>query len=363
MSIRIKRRELTEYITRIFTAKGMKHEDACITAEVLVAADARGIPSHGVARLQRYLAGIDEGIMKLDAEPEILKESSNNLAIDAHCVMGQPVCKDVMERLIEKADTAGCAFASIRNSNHFGIAGYYAMLPLKKDMIGIAMTNTAALGVPTFGRQVMFGTNPIAVAVPAEKEIPFCLDMSTTVVTRGKIEVYNREEKKIPKGWAVNENGLTAENPGALLKSMLTQSGGGILPLGGEGEEFGGYKGYGLAVMVDIFCALLSGGTFGPDVFDSAETSALVSHFFGVLKIANFREPSLFKTDMDKMLRRLKNTVPAEGHSRVYYAGLKEAEYEKESEVKGVLLTDIVWERIKTCGQTLNISPPNILQF
>lgn len=363
MSIRIKRTELTEYITHIFTAKGMKHEDACITADVLVAADARGIPSHGVARLQRYLAGIDEGIMKLDAEPEVLKESRNNVVIDAHCVMGPPVCKNVMNRLIEKADTSGCAFASIRNSNHFGIAGYYAMLPLKKDMIGIAMTNTAALGVPSFGRALMFGTNPIAVAVPAGDEIPFCLDMSTTVVTRGKIEVYNREGKKLPKGWAVNENGLTAEEPAALLKNMLTQSGGGILPLGGEGEEFGGHKGYGLAVMVDIFCALLSGGTFGPDVFDSAETSALVSHFFGVLKVTNFREAVSFKADMDKMLRQLKNTRPAEGHARVYYAGLKEAEYEKESGEKGVPLTDIVWEQIKACGRTLNVSPPNILPF
>jgi len=363
MSIRIKRAELTEYITRIFTVKGMKPEDARITADVLTAADARGIPSHGVARLQRYLAGIDEGIMKLNAEPQVLKEGRNNLVIDAHGVMGPPVCKVVMEQLIEKADTSGCAFASIQNSNHFGIAGYYAALPLKKDMIGIAMTNTAALGVPTFGKDLMFGTNPIAVAVPAGEEIPFCLDMSTTVVTRGKIEVYNREGKKLPKGWAVNANGLTAENPGALLKNMLTQSGGGILPLGGEGEYFGGHKGYGLAVMVDVFCALLSGGTFGPDVMDTAETSASVSHFFGVLKVADFRELSSFKADMDKMLRQLKNARPAEGHTRVYYAGLKEAEYEKESEVKGVPLTDIVWERIKTCGQTLNVSLPDILPF
>ncbi len=362
MNLRIKRNKLIDYVMRIFMAKGMKEGDAHTTAEVLVAADARGIPSHGVARLWRYLAGIDTGAMRLDSEAEVLKESSNSIVLNANGVMGPPLSKNVMEQLMQKAESCGSAFASIRNSNHFGIAGYYAMMPLKKDMVGIAMTNTAALGVPIFGRDVMFGTNPIAVAIPAGDEIPYCLDMSTTVVSRGKIEVYGREGKTLPRGWAVNEKGLSASEPTPLLESMLTQSGGGILPLGGEGEGFGGHKGYGLAVMVDIFCSLFSGGDFGPDVVDSAKTSARVSHFFGVLKISNFREPGLFKTDMDKMLRQLKEARPAEGQRRVYYAGLKEAENEKLCDEKGVLLSCKVWKQISAFGSELNISLPETLE-
>ncbi|MBI9107540.1 MAG: Ldh family oxidoreductase [Spirochaetales bacterium] len=361
MSVNVSRENLVDYIKNIFEAKGMNTSDAEISAKVLTAADARGIPSHGVGRLWRYLGGLDKGVMKLDTEPSVIKETPNSIVIDARGVMGPPVSYRTMVKTLDKADAQGMAFSCVRDSNHFGIAGYYAMMALERDMIGFTMTNTAALGVPIFGRDVMFGTNPIAVAVPSNEEIPYCLDMSTTVVSRGKIEVYNRDEKTLPQGWAVNERGLSASDPSELLEKMLVRAGGGILPLGGEGEMFGGHKGFGLAVLVDILCAVLSGADFGPDVADSEATSARVSHFFGAIKISRFRDPDLFKADMDQMLRQLREARPAEGKERVYYAGLKEAESELLCSEKGVVLSDKVWTQITDFGKELGLGIPVIL--
>ncbi|OQY32204.1 MAG: malate dehydrogenase [Spirochaetaceae bacterium 4572_59] len=358
MDVHVKKEDLIRYIENIFIAKGMNEEDAGITADVLVAADARGIPSHGVGRLWRYLAGIDKGVMKLNIVPATVTETPVSLVVDAKGMMGPPVSFRTMQAVIDKAEKNGMAFSCVRDSNHFGIAGYYSMMALPKDMIGFSMTNTAALGVPTFGRNVMFGTNPISVAVPANNEASYVLDMSTTVVSRGKIEVYERLGKTIPKGWAVNEKGLSALEPGPLIESMLVQAGGGIMPLGGEGEEFAGYKGFGLAVLVDIMTAVLAGAEFGPDVVDSEATSARVSHFFGAVKLTHFRDAELFKNDMDQMLRQLKEADPAEGQKRVYYAGLKEAENEIESQRTGVPISEKVWISISESGKNLGIKRP-----
>ena len=199
-------------------------------------ADLRGIHSHGVGRLWRYVNALKTGLIIPDAPVEVIRETGSSVIIHAHCCMGAPVSVRTMENVIDKARGNGTAFGCVRNSNHFGIAGYYAMMAMKEDMLGIAMTNTAVLAVPTFGRQVMFGTNPLAFAAPAEKERGFVLDMSTTVVTRGKIEVYERLGKKLPIGWAVDKNGKHASDPRVLLDDMFHLGGGGILPLGGAGE-------------------------------------------------------------------------------------------------------------------------------
>ncbi len=360
MSIYISRDQLVSYVSSIISGHRVPEEDAQSIAKVLVTADARGIASHGVARLWRYLNGIDNGSMLIDCKPRIIKDTSITQVIDAQGGLGAPVSSFAMKEVIQKAKSQGTAFATVKNSNHFGIAGYYAMMAIEHDMIGIAMTNTAALGVPTFGCDVMFGTNPIAIAVPAGKEIPYVLDMSTTVVSRGKIEVYDRENHELPPGWAVNKQGLTAQDPGTLLKDMLTREGGGILPLGGEGDSFGGHKGYGLALLVDIFCALLSSSAFGEDISDSAETSARVSHFFGAIDIGRFRKISSFKQDMDTMLSRLIASRPAENQTQVYYAGLKEALAEISAESRGVELSDSVWEQVSSLGDTVGVENPYI---
>jgi len=336
----------------------MTAEDAQAAASVLVAADIRGISSHGVGRLWRYVAGLETGLMVNDAAPETCMETPMSLVVDAHGAMGAPVSVRTMKAVIDKASTIGAAFGCIRDSNHFGIAGYYAMMALNRDMIGIAMTNTAALGVPTFGREVRLGTNPLAFAAPADREKAFVLDMSTTVVTRGKIEVYNRLGKALPEGWAVDNTGASAHDAASFLHDTLHRIGGGILPLGGMGEEFGGHKGYGLAIMVDILCAVLAGAPFGADVVDTEASSARVSHFFGAIKIGAFREPSEFRRDMDAMLRNLRETAPATGEDRVWFAGEKEFEEERRHIESGIPILEKTYEQLCSIGDKYGIPPP-----
>jgi L-2-hydroxycarboxylate dehydrogenase (NAD+) len=337
---------------------GLRRDDADVAADVLVAADARGIPSHGVARLWRYVNGLQVGQMVPDAPVETLRETPSSLVVDAHGAMGAPVSARTMRRLIDKAAEGGAAFGCVRDSNHFGIAGYYAMMALDHDMIGIAMTNTAPLGVPTFGRQVMFGTNPIAFAAPASREGAFVLDMSTTVVTRGKLEVYERLGEPLPTGWALDRRGRPATDAAVVLEDMFHRLGGGILPLGGAGEEFGGHKGYGLAVMVDILCAILCGAPFGGLIADTATSSGSVSHFFGAIRIDSFRDPADFRRDVDRYLADLKALPPAEGAERVYVAGEKEYELERECSRLGVPLPWEIYEEIAQIGSEHGVEPP-----
>jgi LDH2 family malate/lactate/ureidoglycolate dehydrogenase len=287
----VERTALENMCAGIFTALGIPEEEAADSARILIAADARGIQSHGVARIKRYADGIRLGLIRGGVKPTVLHETPVSLTLDAEGGMGLSLSKHSMEKVIIMAKQHGFGACSIRNSNHFGIAGFYAEMAAREDMIGVAMTNTAALGVPTFARKAMFGTNPIAFAAPGLDGKMFCLDMATTTVTRGKVEVYEREGKTLPPGWAVDARGLGTGDPVSLLEDMLYQRGGGILPLGGEGEDFGGYKGYGLAVMVDILTALCSGGVFGEAVKDSAQTSARVCHFFMALRLDLFRPP------------------------------------------------------------------------
>jgi LDH2 family malate/lactate/ureidoglycolate dehydrogenase len=355
--VRVDRTDLVAFCQSIFQDLGLSKSDAHAAADVLVAADARGIPSHGVARLWRYVNGLKNGVMIPDAPLEVVMDTPTSLVIDAHGAMGASVSVRTMERIVDKARASGAAFASIRDSNHFGIAGYYAMMAMEADMLGLAMTNTAALGVPTFGRQVMFGTNPIAFAAPADEERGFVLDMATTVVTRGKIEVYDRLGKPLPSGWAVDKTGRPATDARAILDDMFHRAGGGIMPLGGDGELFGGHKGYGLAVMVDILCAVLCSAPFGPGIADTATSSGRVSHFLGAIRIDTFRDPVEFRRDMDRYLRALRNCPPAEGEERVYFAGQKEFDAEAATRRLGVPILATTFDQISQIGREFNLLP------
>ena len=356
--VRITRESLESFCRDVFVKHGLNESDALIAAQVLVAADVRGIPSHGVARLRRYVNGLNTGLMIPDAPVEVVRETPSSVVIDAHGAMGAPVSVKTMEEVIVRARVNGAAFGCVRDSNHFGIAGYYAVMALKEDMLGCAMTTTAALGVPTFGRQVMFGTNPLAFAAPADRERAFVLDMSTTVVTRGKIEVYERLGKALPLGWAVDRTGRPARNASPLLDDMFHRAGGGILPLGGAGEEFGGHKGYGLAVMVDILCSVLSSSSCGPALCDTETSSARVSHFFGAIRIDTFRNPAAFRSDMDRMLQGLRTCPPAEGAERVYFAGLKEWEKEDEHTRHGIELLKNTYDNLCSIGKDCGVESP-----
>lgn len=356
--VRVDRTALENFCMAVFRALGLSDYDARAASAVLVAADARGIASHGVGRLWRYVAGLETGLMLPDARSEVVHETPTTVVVDARGAMGAPVSVRTMETVIAKAGDAGAAFGSVRDSNHFGIAGYYATMALEGDMLGIAMTNTAALGVPTWGREVRYGTNPLAFAAPADRERAFVLDMSTTVVTRGKIEVLNRLGERIPGGWAVDRAGRTAHDPQSFLHDTLHRLGGGILPLGGEGEMYGGHKGYGLAVMVDILCALLSSAPFGEGVKDTEASSARVSHFFGAIRIDTFRDPSSFRRDMDSLLESLRTTPPADGAERVWFAGQKEFEMEERCSREGVPVHSRTWDQMLDIGGRYGIEPP-----
>ncbi|MDR2375277.1 MAG: Ldh family oxidoreductase [Treponema sp.] len=352
------RRDLEQLCSGVFTGLGLPRQEAEDSAKILVSADARGIRSHGVARIKRYVDGIRAGHIRGGIRPTVLRETPVSLVLDAEGGMGLSLSKQSMEKVIDMAAGHGIGLCSIRNSNHFGIAGYYAEIAARRDMIGIAMTNTAALGVPTFAREAMFGTNPIAFAVPGMGKDLFSLDMATTTVTRGKIEVAAREGKPIPPGWAVGPDGLATVDAARLLEDMLYKRGGGLLPLGGEGSAGAGYKGYGLAVMVDILCAVSSGGVFGGAVMDSEMTSARVCHFFMALRIDLFRDPEDFKRDISRMLGELRSLKPAEGARRVYYAGLLEQEAQARCEHEGVPLTDEVWKTLSETAAALGVPVP-----
>ncbi len=350
----VKVSDLEKFVTKCFEKSGMSNEDAKITTDVLIESDKRGIASHGVARLKRYTDGIKDGIMIPDAEYEIIKETPNTLVITGNDGLGQPVSYKTMKLVIEKAKKNNIAFAAVRNSNHYGIAGYYAMMALQENLIGISTTNSFPLVVPTFGKDALLGTNPISITAPTSKERPFVLDMATSTVPRGKLEVYDRRGKPIPEFWATDTKGHPTTNPGLVLKNVKEKLGGGLLPLGGALEETGGHKGYGMAMIVEILTGILSGGAFGPNVYGIPKAPANVCHFFGAVNIEAFISLDEFTNSMDSLIRALLDSKKAEGQDRIYIHGEKEfilAEQQQEY----VKLFNRVIENIKEVGESLGV--------
>jgi LDH2 family malate/lactate/ureidoglycolate dehydrogenase len=350
---------LTEFCQKVFEKMGVPSKEALTTAEVLVLADLRGIESHGVARLRRYYTGLKNGVMVPRPNMKIVHETPVSARIDAGAALGQVAGNFGMKMAIEKALKSGMGFVSVGNSNHYGIAGYYSLMALKHDLIGIYLTNSDSYVVPTFGREVLLGTNPISVTVPAIKERPFVLDMSTAVATLGKLEVASRMGKKISLGWATDEKGRSCDDPVRVLGNIRSKAGGGLLPLGGEGEEFGGHKGYGLDLLVDILCGVLSGSGYlnllYPKTPEGKPLPSRVSHFFGALQIDYFRPAEEFKKDMDDLIRRLKNSPKAEGQDRIYVHGEKEFELEEKYRKEGIPLYYKVYDDLKAIGGEVGV--------
>ena len=340
---------LREFVVKVFRRLGVPARDARTTSDALVAADLRGIGSHGVARLPRYVSGIKAGSIVPKDASRIVKQTRATVLIDGGNGLGQVVGRKAMELAIRKARETAVGFATVRNSNHYGIAGYYSMMALRAGMIGISSTNAAPLVVPTFGRTSVLGTNPISVAVPAGTEEPFVLDMATSVVPRGTIEVYDRQGKEMPLGWAVDPTGHSTTNPRIVLEALAKRLGGGILPLGGEGETFSGHKGYGLALLVDILCGALPGAGTALDVY-ADERAANVGHFFGAIDVRAFRPLPAFKRDMDKLLRTLRESPRAEGHDHIYVHGEKSFAMERERRAKGIPLGPKVVDSLRKIG-------------
>ena len=335
--------QLQEFIQQVFLSIGCSEEDALLASQVLISADLRGVDSHGIARLSGYVRLYDNG--RLNPKPiiKIIHETPSTAVIDGDKGLGLVVAPKAMEIAMEKAEKVGSGWISVQNSNHFGIAGYHAMKALHKDMIGWAMTNAAPLVTPTFSKEKLLGTNPIAVAVPAAENPPFVADFATTAVAYGKMEILQRKGAPAPLGWVQDKDGNPTDDANAV------KNGGALLPLGGD-REHGSHKGYGLGAIVDIFSGVLSGANFGPWVppfatagFMSAgeQVGKGTGHFLGAMRIDGFRPADEFKADMDKWINRFK-AAPAVDGKNVIIPGDPERELEAERKANGINLLEPV---------------------
>lgn len=342
--------DLKDYVIRFLRKYDVSEEDARIVAEVLVSADLRGVESHGIIRLDTYYGSrLRKGLIDPKSPAKTINETAATLAIDAGTGLGQVVSYHAMQRCIEKANESGACMVTVRNSNHYGIAGYYAMMALPHDMIGISFTNAQPLVAPTYGRTALLGTNPIAVAAPAGENRPYVLDMATSIVPIGRVTVYQKAGRAIPEGWGVDKDGLVTTDPSAVL------AGGALMALGGT-DIMRGYKGYGLALMVDIFSGILSGSAFGKDVGrPNTNRPADVGHFFAALKIEAFRPIDEFKRDMDTLLNQLKDAPKAAGQDRIYIHGEKEFELAEQYVSQGVPLMGEVVKSLKQVGDEVGV--------
>jgi LDH2 family malate/lactate/ureidoglycolate dehydrogenase len=310
---------LREFCERLFPSYGFSAHEGKIIAEILLRADLYGIESHGIHRLVRYDQEIVSGMVTVGAEPELVHESPVSAVIDGRKAMGQLTALQAMGIAIDKASRVGTGMVTVRNSNHYGIASYYTDLALEADCIGITMTNTEAICVPTNGKRAMLGTNPIAFAMPADP-LPFSFDGSTTMATRGTMEVYSKNGKSVPDNWAVDREGHPTTDAGEVVRNIIEKAGGGIAPLGGSSESSGGHKGYGLAAMVDICSGILSGGLTSNHI-NVIPGEAGICHYFAAIDYGIFGNKGALKNALSVFLEELRATPKADGKDRIYTHG------------------------------------------
>lgn len=325
--------KLKKFCDDAFEKFGFKKEDAGIITDVLLLADLYGIDSHGTQRLVRYHKDIAKGLIQVEAEPEVVFETPVSAVIDAKDGMGQVVGHKAMKMAIEKAKKTGIAIVSVRNSTHYGIAGYYSKMACDEGLIGISTTNTTAIMVPTYGRQAMLGSNPIAIAFPAEPT-PFFFDASTTVVTRGKLEVYNKLDKPLHDGWAIDSTGNESTDAARVLGCIINKEGGGILPLGGSVEDSGSHKGYGWGMVAELFSSIISMGTTSDKTNVGGKGG--ICHGFMVIDPKIFGDAEGMKAHLSAYLEELRNSPKAEGQDRIYTHGEKEVEAMEERMKTGI---------------------------
>ena len=331
---------MDDFLTDAFVAYGVPREDARLCADVLLESDRRGIESHGCNRFKPiYIDRIEAGIQKPVTEIEILKETPATVVLDAHDGMGMVASHRAMEMIIQKAKKSGLAMAAVRNSTHYGIAGYWATMATKEGMIGITGTNARPSIAPTFGVENMLGTNPLTVGLPTDEEFPFCLDCATSISQRGKIEYYARNGQPTPEGMVIGRNGDTMTDSEQILKE-LTRGQAALAPLGGIGEELAGYKGYGYATVVEVLSAALQAGSFlkalnGVDEQGEKRPYHL-GHFFLVIDPQAFMGTDNFRKICGDILRELRASLKAPGKNRIYTAGEKEYLVWLERKDKGV---------------------------
>ncbi len=365
---RVMRHDLEQFVVDVLAHYKVSPEEGAIVARGLVAADLRGIASHGVARLGRYLIGIQKGYIRPGVEFVVTDAPPAIASIDARNGLGQVVSERAMELAMEKARACGVGIVTVKNSNHYGIAGYYVQMALRERLIGISMTNAAPLVIPTHGTDAILGTNPIAFGMPSATPPDFLLDMATSVVPRGKLEVFDRNNEQMPVGWAADEHGYDCQNPGHVLANLLARAGGGILPLGGRGETFSGHKGFGLAVLVDMLCGVLAGSAFGRDVNDlkrempAGEIAApRVGHFFLVIDPERFMPRAELEQRTARFVAMIKESPTARDRHQIYIHGEKEAVRTELHEHHGIPIADNVLSALRAIAAEGQVPPPRML--
>ena len=347
---------LLEFTRNIFLQMGCPEEDAVLAADVLLSADLRGIDSHGVARLSGYVRLWQAGRINPKPQIKLIHETPSTGTVDGDAGLGLVVAPRAMKIAIEKAERAGSGWISVRNSNHFGIAGYHAMMALPHDMIGWAMTNASPLVAPTFGTDRLLGTNPIAVAIPAGEEPAFVADMATTTAANGKLEILQRKNQDAPLGWIQTKTGEPTTNVWGV------KEGGALLPLGSD-REHGSHKGYALGSVVDIFSAVLSGANYGPWAppfvsfmpMPENPVGAGLGHFLGAMRIDGFRPADEFKQHMDNWIRTFRNSATVAGQERVLIPGDPERELQQQREQDGIPLLEVVVNDLEEAGKQFGV--------
>jgi LDH2 family malate/lactate/ureidoglycolate dehydrogenase len=343
--------QLESFMRDVFIQVGVPREDAAICAEVLIESDKRGIDSHGIGRFKPiYIDRIKAGIQNPITHFEVVKDYLAVAVVDGHDGMGHVIGKRSMQMAIDKAKQYGLGMVVVRNSTHYGIAGYYATMAVKAGLIGITGTNARPSIAPTFGVENMLGTNPLTVGFPSDEDFPFMLDCATSVTQRGKIEHYERIGKAMPEGWVINRDGSSETDPSTALTG-LNKGTCALAPLGGLGEETAGFKGYGYATVVEVLSAALQQGQFlkALNGFDSIgkKTPYHLGHFFIAIDIGAFVEIDRFKKTTGDILRELRASAKAPGEERIYTAGEKEYLAWLERKETGVPLNDSLKKTIK----------------
>lgn len=351
--IRLPESRVRQFCIDVFQGYGFSKSESVDITDVLLTADLYGIESHGIQRLIRYHDGIKDGSILPKAKYECTHETKLSAVINAHMGMGQVVAKAAMEFAIAKAKEHGFGAVVVNHSNHYGIAGYYASMAVKEDLIGMCFTNTEAIAIPTFGKNAMLGTNPIAFAMPADP-VPFLYDVATTVVPRGKLEVYQKNGKSMPFGWAVDSNGLDCTDAGTVVENIIHKSGGGILPLGGSSEETGSHKGYGLGMLVEIATSIFAGGVTSNHVGHSGNGET--SEAFFALDYGMFGDKSEIKHNLSVLLQELRDSAKAKGQDRIYTHGEKELESRAEKMLNGIPVNEKTVTEMRMIGNSVGVN-------
>jgi LDH2 family malate/lactate/ureidoglycolate dehydrogenase len=348
--------DLRTFTQNIFLSMGCSNEHAALAADVLLLSDLRGIDSHGVARLIGYVRLWENKRINANPNITIVHETPTTATIDGDAGLGLVVAPFAMSLAIQKAEQYGSGWVSVRNSNHFGIAGYHTLMAVEKDMIGFAMTNASPLVAPTFSNERLLGTNPMCYAFPAGKYPPVVIDMATSAAANGKLEIAQRLGKQVPEGWIQDKEGNFTTDPHAL------KTGGSLLPLGSD-REHGSHKGFGLSATVDILSAVLSGANYGPWVppfvaflDPPADPVGLgIGHFVGAMRVDGFRPVDEFKIHLDNWITRFKSASTIDPDQKVIIPGEPELEAETDRKKNGIPLVDAVVNDLNTLAEKFGI--------